>query len=126
LDELLSDIKNLFEQDCAGPFPYAGCRNVLRAAGPGYEDLIPDLDMYFYTIASHAGGAAKILQWPPEKILKAEAALKHSFFERHQRYQPLQQQITTENAPDLYADLELHEKMRATLLHLLSLLLRRK
>src|SRR5438477_5869155 len=84
-ESMVTDLINLYEEDCSGPFPYADCRKLL-ASGLAGEGLIPDVDLYFYDIASHCGGARKILKWPREQLLKARLRLGESFFERHPQY----------------------------------------
>ncbi|MDQ3254788.1 MAG: YxiJ-like family protein [Acidobacteriota bacterium] len=122
--ELVSELSSLYQTDSRNPFPYAGCRKLLRAGGGNYEDLIPDLNTYFYNIASHSGGVKKILKWPKERLLEARKKLEKSFFEVYPEYKPLEIMITKSDTPDLYEALALHERARMKLLDLLSQLLK--
>ena len=118
-NKLASDLLNLYEEFCRTPFPYADSRKLLREETVQYEGLIPDLDMYFYNIASHCGGVKRIFKWPKSQALKAMENLSCSFFEKHPQYKALQAMITLTNTPDLFAKFELYERARALLLELL-------
>jgi hypothetical protein len=123
VDELRDELLHLYEE-AHHPFPYAGCRKLLRETGKRYEGLIPDLDLYFSDIASYCGGVKRVLQWPQEKIQEARRKLSPSFWDRYPEYQPLEQMVTQQSTPDLYADMALYERMRLCLLDLLSRLLK--
>ena len=122
-EELASALLHAYEEDLGKPFPYQGARKLRQEGGEVYEGFIPDLNMYFYNIASHCGGVKKILKWPKEKLQEAQEKLNQSFFDRHARYKPLEPLVTGANPPDLYACLMQHERMRIGLLKLLSRLL---
>jgi hypothetical protein len=119
LETIASELKNLYVEDCRTPFPYAGARRLLQEAGGGYEDLIPDLDLYFSTIAGYCSWGKTILNWPRAKVDEARKRVSDSFFNRHPKYKALEKVINESVAPDLYAELRLHEEMRAKLLELL-------
>jgi hypothetical protein len=121
--DLTVELLSYIEKDTGNPFPYIGCRKLLREDKEAYEGLIPDLDMYFYDIASHCGGVKKILDWSEEKIIEAQKKFSKSFFDVHAEYTPLKPQITESNTPDLYFKMISYEKMRQRLLELLTLLL---
>jgi len=119
----VAELVRTCREDLGNPFPYTGCRKLLHGKGISYEGLIPDLDLYFYEIASHCGGIKNILKWSQERLLAAQTQLSKSFFERHPEYQPLEPMITKEDTPDLYSHLMAHEKVRRMLLELLNQLL---
>lgn len=123
VNKLASELQHLYQAEFHSPFPYKDCRKLLSEANEDYEDLIPDLDSYFYNIASHCGGVRKILKWSNEQLLKSREQLGESFFVKYPQYKPLEPMITNVNTPDLYARLELCERLRVNLLELLFELL---
>jgi hypothetical protein len=123
VDQLVGKLLRLHEKTLPRPFPYADCRKIKGNEDELYGDLIPDLNTYFYGIASPSGAVNKLLQRPKDHLLESQSWLSKSFFERWPQYKPLEPLITESNTPDLYAELMLHEKIRTTLLKLLSQLL---
>ncbi len=121
-EEQANEILRLFKESCR-PFPYAGCRTLIRDAGKAYEGLIPDLDLYFSDIAGYCSWGRAILKWPKKKLSEAGDKLDKSFFEKHPHYQSLQPAVSETGTPDLYESLKLYEKMRGNLLNLFSELL---
>ena len=123
LNSLAGELLELYAEDLQTPFPYNGCRKLVAATMENHEGLIPDMDMYFSTVASFAGGVKKLLKWPLANLLQAKTKLEQSFFEKHPQYKSLEPLINASYMPDLHSDLLLHERMRTSLLRLLSLLL---
>ena len=115
---MIKDLQAHYREASNIPFPYDGIRNLLRQAAGDYESLIPDLDMYFSTIAGYCSWGEKILKWPQEKILEAQNRIAVSFFTKHPQYKPLEVAITESDTPDLFALMASHEKMRRSLLQL--------
>ncbi len=122
-EELVGKLLHTYKEYLVKPFPYQGALKLRREGGEAYEGLIPDMDMYFYDIASHCGGVKKMLKWPKEKLHQAREKFGQSFFDKYAQYKPLEPLITEANTPDLYACLMQHEQMRVSLLKLLSQLL---
>jgi hypothetical protein len=120
IKELIRELQSSYGEACDGRFPYEGSRNLLREGGGSYEGLIPDLDVYFSTIAGYCSWGEKILKWPQEKIVEAQNRIAASFFEKHPQYKPLEVAITETKTPDLFAQMVSHEKMRTRLLELLD------
>jgi hypothetical protein len=120
VNEILALLLRLYDENRQHPFPYDGCRAVLKRAGREHEHLISDLDQYFSEIAGYSSWGRKILTWPKEKVEQVRKRLSRSFFQKHEDYKPLEAMITQVDTPDLYAELELYETMRNTLLALLS------
>ena len=118
--EVIEELLPLYEEARREPFPYDGCRKLLREGSGRYEGLIPDLDMYLSDIAGYCSSGSRILRWQGAKIKEAEERLKQSFFERHPQYQPLESLITETDTPDLYTCLAVHEAVRKKLLKVLS------
>ena len=104
------------------PFPYEGSRKLLQAGGSNYEDFIPDLSLYFSTIAGYCSWGKRILKWEATKINEAKAGLEEQFFNRHPEYKPLEMMIAKQGNADLLVKFSLHEKMRLELLGLLEVL----
>jgi len=61
-----------------------------------------------------------ILKWPEEEVREARTKLARSFFERYPQYAPLEALINETDTPDLFVKLSLHEKLRTSLLSLLT------
>jgi hypothetical protein len=116
--ELIQDLQAHYREASNIRFPYEGSRNLLRQAAGNYEGLVPDLDMYFSTIAGYCSWGEKILNWPQEKILEAQNRIAVTFFAKHPQYKPLEAAITESDTPDLFAVMASHEKMRRSLLEL--------
>ncbi len=118
--EIIRELQSIYREASGVRFPYEGSRHLLREVGGSYEGLIPDLDVYFSTIAGYCSWGERILKWSQEKILEAQNRIAASFFEKHPQYKPLEVAITESNTPDLFAQMALHEKMRKSLLELLD------
>lgn len=102
------------------PFPYEGIRKLLQGGRGNYEGFIPDLSLYFSTVAGYCSWGKRILRWEATKIDEAKAALEKQFFDRHPEYKPLEKMIGEHGNADLLAKFSLHEKMRIELLRLLE------
>ena len=105
------------------PFPREDCRKVFGANGDRELDFVGDLNSYDMTITGPISWGAKILDWPNEKIGTLLRYANKSFFEAFSEYAYLQPLITKTNTPDLYNDMELHERIRLVLIELLTLML---
>ncbi len=88
--------------------------------------LIPDLDLYLSDLAGYASWGKKILDWPKEKMMEAQAKLAKTFFELHPQYLSLAPLITETKTPALASQMALYEKLRIEILDLLSGLLSNK
>ena len=110
-----------------GPFPYEDCRVLIAQlresasprSGRQAEDLIPDLDAYFYLVESHSGGAAKLTDWPTSELTVSRALLKNSFFQAHTKYRNMEWMINEINTPRLYLMLTVSNELRTMLLKLI-------
>jgi hypothetical protein len=122
LQELIRELGSLYEA-IKHPFPYRDCSKLQRR-DTKYEGLVADLDLYLKDIAGYCTWGERLLEWSKPEIEKALKVLSRSFFERNPDYIPMESLITEENTPDLYAKLILHERIRASLLRLFSLLQR--
>ncbi len=110
-------IQNLFESD-KSRFPIEGCR-ALVALRFKQDDLVPNLDVYFSTIAGYASSAATISTWAQERVERARDDLASSFLERYPDYEALFRDINDSTAPDLAWRLDLYEELRTKLLELI-------
>lgn len=124
INEAAAALLEVYEEKFHHPFPYEDCRVLLRKEQ--HQDLIPDLDAYFYNIASHCFGIENVLKWSSAKLEASRKALSQSFFEKHSQYKQLEQHITDVDTPNLYARFRVCERLRADLTHLISQLLRRQ
>jgi len=125
-NDLVEQVQLLAQQSDA-PFPYEDCRKVLREASealPGqakrYQDLIPDLDSYFYIIDSYAGGVEQALTRPDDELIRASGLFKNSFFQAHPKYKSLEWMINQINTPKLYQEMALRNQLRQILLELFT------
>lgn len=115
------------QQKFRGPFPYADCKklwqqiqeNYLQEARR-YEDLIPDLDSYFYIVDAHASGVEEVVKWDNLKLIHARGFLKNSFYQMHVRYKPIEGMINQINTPQLYEKVAISNQLRAMLLRLIA------
>lgn len=120
MKESADKLRRIFKEELGKPFPYEDCRRVLEEAGMKGAALIPDLDLYLSDLAGYASWGKKILNWPREKMLEAQAKLAKTFFELHPQYFPLAPLITEMKTPDLASQMALYEKLRIEMLDLLS------
>ena len=121
LERVATELNALYEEGCRTPFPYEGSRNLLQQAGPGnYDGFIPDLSLYFSTVAGYCSWGKRILGWEPTKIAKAKADLEKQFFDTYSQYKPLEMMMAQQDNADLLTKFTLHEKMRIQLLALLD------
>lgn len=119
---LASQILRLSEK-LSGPFPYDDCfqvtaqlREKLDLRGvKRYEDLIPELDAYFYLVDSHASGVEHIIAWQSTEITVSQELLKKSFFQNHRRYREIEWMINEINTPKLYMMLTVSNELRVML-----------
>ena len=121
--EAVVELRRVFKEDLSTPFPYGDCRRVYAGAGKIADGLIPDLDLYFGDVAGYCSLGKKLLRLSANDLLKARATLIRSFFEKHSQYLPLTAFINETDTPTLYADLKLHDELRARLLIIISSLL---
>ena len=119
IEEQADEVLRLFKESCR-PFPYAGCRALIRDSGEAYEGLIPDLDLYFSEIAGYCSWGRTIPKWSKEKLFEARNKLSKSFFDKHPKFQPLQPAVSETGTPDMYESLKLYEVMRRNLVDLIS------
>lgn len=118
---LANELLIIYEQEMSNSFPYEDCRKLLQLYPEFNNDLIPDLDLYFYEVASHCGGIKEIIKWKEkDKIERAKNMLAKSFFEKHNEYKVLESSINQSNTPLLFKRMALYEKIRMGVLGLLN------
>jgi len=120
-NDIFATILSLYQDDLRNPFPYTDCRKIRSLAGVKLEDLIPDLDMYFADLAGYCSRGNRIARMSPQEFLNLKEAASQSFFEKHPQYQSIRALITEKDTPDLFKDLDLHERMRFALLEIFEL-----
>jgi uncharacterized protein YecE (DUF72 family) len=121
VEDLLLELERLDRRD-RGPFPYEGCRRAKAQDREGvFENLIPDLDLYFSDIAGYRSSGKRILRWSEEKLDEARQRLARTFFDRHPIYVSLQS-LRREDAPDLFERMHETERARVVLLRLIEAL----
>ena len=77
---------------------------------------MPDLDLYFSTLAGYCSWGKRLLTWDDETVKTAKAYAAQGFFERHPEYGSLLPFI---DQSGLNQELDIHEEMRTALLALL-------
>jgi hypothetical protein len=118
---LIKILRQLFDE-AHSPFPYEGCRFLLKSGNSDYQHFVFDLDLYFSELAGYSSLGKKILKWSDEKVADVKNKLSKTFFEKHPEYKPLEEIISKNSTPDLYDQLELYENIRQTLMKLLYIL----
>lgn len=110
-----------------GPFPYADCRTLLgelrgnnSQQGRRYEDLIPDLNSYFYNVYSYASGISQVLGWDGPELFQAREKMRRSFFQVHARYKAIEWMINQIGTPELHRKLGLSNQIRLLLVELIT------
>lgn len=127
-NETLTDQILALSEKLGGAFPYEDCYlllNQIEQAKPlrgskRYEDLISDLDGYFYLVGSHARGVQKLAEWPVSEMTISQDLLKISFFQTHRRYREIEWMINEINTPRLSSMLTASNELRSMLLKLIS------
>jgi len=124
IDNLTGQVRTLLEE-FSGPFPYNDCRKALQTVadtypgqGSRYQDLISDLDSYFYIVDAYAGGALQVMERSGKELVTAREMLKNSFFQAHPKYKPIEWMINQINTPKLYQKMALSDQLRQMLLEL--------
>lgn len=121
IEDLLLELDHLDRGD-RGPFPYDGCRKVKALDREGvFENLIPDLDLYFSEVAGYRSSGKRILRWPDEKLQEAHRRLSRTLFDHYPMYNSLRS-LRREEAPDLYDHIHGTERARVALLRLIEAL----
>lgn len=109
-------LASLYKKSSESAFPYQKVRQVLQKAGISYGRLVPDLDLYFSTLAGYCSWGKRLLTWDDEKVKTAKAYAAQGFFDRHPEYGSL---IPFIDLSDLNHELDTYEEMRTALLALL-------
>jgi hypothetical protein len=122
VSDLASLLTRRYREELLKPFPYEDCFKILDETGHRFEALIPDLDMYFYDIASPCSAAKRLICLPIEERTTLQKRLQGSFYEKHPEYQEIEFRITPVKTPYLYAHMAVHEEIRVEILRLLFLL----
>ena len=125
-ESIAEKVKQLYDEECRGPFPYDDCRWLRREFQEITDDLIPDLDMWFFNIFGYASHGKRLIDLSEEDVLRARGLLSLSFFDKHPEHAWLKMHITTSLTPELHERLDLAERSRTALLHLLDLMLSQK
>ena len=111
-----------------GPFPYEDCRQVLAQLRENpdlqsvkrYEDLIPDLDSYFYLVDSHSSGVEYVIRWQSSELVVSQRLLKKSFFQTYTKYREIEWMINELNTPKLHMMLTVSNELRVMLQKLMQ------
>ena len=109
-------LASLYKKSSESAFPYQKVRELLQKAGISSSNLVPDLDLYFSTLAGYCSWGKRLLTWDDETVKTAKAYATQGFFERHPEYGSLLPFI---DQSDLNQELNIHEEMRTALLALL-------
>jgi hypothetical protein len=122
--DAVQSIRERYQDGFQGAFPYEDCRTVLRDEVDQYEEFVPDLNTYFYTIWSHCAAIEKVLRWPNERLLASKTFLNQTFFEKYPKYRVLEDRVTKVTTPRLYRRLQICDELRTDLSQLITRLLK--
>lgn len=122
-NQVLADQIRTLGQKLDGPFPYEDCGQVLAQVrekldprdAKRYEDLISDLDAYFYLVDSHSSGVEFVVKWQTSELVVSQGLLKKSFFQTHTRYREIEWMINELNTPKLHMMLTVSNELRTML-----------
>jgi hypothetical protein len=116
------EFEDLYKSRLLGRFPYSDCYWIAQKAPIESEDLIPELDWYFGTIAGYCSSASRLGNRSKEDLQKAKKSLALKFFEVFPRLAPIERLITQDQTPKLYEEMKYTEQARLALLELLDVL----
>ena len=122
--DLADSLKVLWDEEFQGPFPYDDCRWLKRQFDGELDALIPDLDLWVIDVIGFASRGRRLLEFSQEQALQARGLASVKFFEQHPEYAWSERHITESNTPDLYAYLDVSNRLRLMLLSLLDLMLK--
>src|SRR5688572_25517783 len=111
-ERIAEKIKQMSDEECRGPFPYDDCRWLRNEFHDISDDLIPDLDMWFFDIYGYASHGKRLIKLSEEEVLRARGLLCLSFFDKHPEHAWLKMHITQSATPDLYEDMDLADRLR--------------
>ena len=121
LENLACEMKRLYDEDCR-PFAYDDLDTLRTMTKRRLPSLNPDWDAYSSALSGYCSWDRRALNWTLATRQEVAAQAAHSFFEKHPNYRPLEKLISPTLTPTLYADLQLAEQMRTTLLQFIELL----
>ena len=124
IKDAVQSIRERYKDGLERAFPYEDCRTVLRHEADQYEEFVPDLNTYFYTIWSHCAGIKKLLSWSNERLLASKKFLSQTFFQKYPKYRVLEDRVTKVTTPRLYRRLQICDELRTDLSHLITQLLK--
>jgi len=122
-DTLAEQIKRRAASDARGPFPRDECQRLVSNAKPGYKNLVPDMDAYFYDVWSAANGVHRLSRQTDEQLVTMRASFALSFFDRFPEYRPFAAHISPDETPQLSARLALFDALRSDLTQFITALL---
>jgi hypothetical protein len=121
LEGTAAKIETAYSEIATDAFPYEDCRSLSKEMNDdSIKYIIPDLDLYFSMVASHAIGVHSLLQWTASKASESRQKLSRSFFELHPQYEQLRSRITPDATPMLHQHLMTIERVRNLVLDLLA------
>ena len=109
-------LTSIYREIARSSFPYDEVRKLLREHGTSSDELIPDLDLYFSTLAGYCSWGKRLLMWDDEKVQEARAYVALGFFDRHPEYEWLGPLIRRSN---LIKQLGTYDELRKGLFTLL-------
>jgi hypothetical protein len=122
-DDIVRCVKERYLEMCRTPFPGADVKRLCQNRDEQL-DLHTDLDLYLSGVAGYSSDPDRLDQRPRGELVKAQAFLATSFFERYPEHAPLQPRIAAETTPDLHHELTLVDMNRSDLLALIGEILK--
>jgi hypothetical protein len=93
IENSLIDLERRSLRELWGAFPYSPCREVLQDAGPQFQALVPDLEMWQSDIAEHCSSGKQWLERSNEEVAAAIEQLSMDFYTRFPTYAELRGRI---------------------------------
>lgn len=123
-NKLLEEVSNPQFRQQLYPFPSTDCRKLFSDLDSvEFRDFTSYLDLYFIAVNSCYSRKYDLLRWPKAKLLEVRDLLEKSFFEKYPQFKELEAKITESNTPKLFLILLGYEKLRKTLVSIISALI---
>jgi len=104
-----------------GPFPSGEVKIIRQLTGLPIDEFIPDFSSFVSVVYSSSRWIRELLDGPREAMVRRQAYLDKSFLDWFPQHTTLVAAVSKEEAPKLYGELELSEKMRIMLVEAIDL-----
>jgi hypothetical protein len=94
---LAEKLKELWDEEFQGPFPYDDCRWLKREFDAELDHLISDLDLWVIDVIGFASQGRTLLEFSREQALRARGLASLSFYEQHPEYAWFERHVSESN-----------------------------